>query len=108
MAMNINPVASQIPAQLYQNNQTEAPRSLQQDTSQGVASKDETQVTISPKARELQTQRLQDAQEASEAEATADNEQTEQAQNVAQQGAGNAGNQIQAYGGPRNTINLVA
>lgn len=101
MAMNINSLNSQIPAQLYQNNQTETTRSPQQNANQEVALDAGAKVNISQRARELQTQKLQDRQEAAEAETTADNEQTEQ--------TSNAGNQPQAAaGGARNSINVVA
>ena len=101
MAMNINPLNSQIPAQLYQNNQTETTRSPQQNTNQEAAPDAGAKVDISQKARELQTQRLQDRQEAAEAETTADNEQTER--------TSNAGNQPRATAsGARSSINVVA
>ena len=101
MTMNINPLNSQIPTQLYQNSQTGTTRSPQQNANQEAAPDAGAKVNISQRARELQTQRLQDRQEAAEAETTADNEQTEQ--------TSNGGNQPRAAaGGARSSINVVA
>jgi len=85
--MNINPISSQTSAQVSQNNQAEAPRSTQGNADLNSTKDAATQVNISQKARELQTQRRQDQEKAAEARKTADNERTKQAQNAAQQQA---------------------
>ena len=110
MAMNVNSINSQNPAQLYQNNQTETTHGPQQNTTQSTTlNANSTRVDISQRARELQTQSLQGRQEAGEAERTADNERTEQAQSTTnRQEIQNAGNQAQTTAGTRNPINLVA
>lgn len=106
MAMNINPVSGQNPAQGYLNIQTDAPRSTQQDSNQG-ATNASTKVDISQRARELQAQRLRDQQETKEAERTADNEQTEPAIALRRQ-ATDANSQLQETANSQNTINVMA
>lgn len=106
MAMNINAISGQNPAQAYQNNQTDASRGTPQDAKQN-ATTSATKVDISPKARQLQAQRTQGQQEAREAETTADNEQTEQAKTTQRQ-TSTAHNQTRAAAGNQNMLNVTA